>query len=372
MKPLYTFYVQATDQIIDLSLLGKSNIATAAIKTPQVPAAPSLEPVYTTDEYVNGLAEANSTIVITINEKVYMDVIDESGQFSVPIERQPVGSLVEAYIKDSLGYTSTKAGVYVRKIPDVPIVDSVYTYDTVVTGSGEANMTITLIIENRNYIGRVTATLEMPSEEFDGIILGGLHFEKENVDVEESEGINIENHYAYVVGVQLRENNQTVDPELSLHSVFPDMYHYRPVIKALLQNSAATIINDLKIRSLIYQQGETMPLKEIVQTVNMAPNSTMNVVIDWENSPLEPGEYLLEFYAEHGDDFWEWEENFVIEKEEAEQINSAAVGLEDNNNQTEVSLKIGIAILILIIISLVAYIGKLKHPKNFNRKGRFV
>lgn len=212
----------------------------------------------------------------------------------------------------------------------------------------------------------VIATLEMPDEEFDGIILGGMRFEKVNKEDTELNGVQIQNQYAYVIGVQLRENGQVVQPDLSLKKVFPDTYNHRPVVTTLIQNSEPTIIKDLKINAAIYKKGKSELIKEKAQTVNMAPNSTMTFNVEWEK-PLEPGEYQIQLDAQHQDQKWEWTETFTIEKEVAKQINTTAIGLEDYH-PTDVSLKIVIAILIVIIISLLVYIRRLKLSKKAYEK----
>ena len=62
----------------------------------------------------------------------------------------------------------------------------------------------------------ITATIGMPDDEFDGTILGGLHFEKENEEDESSQSVNIQNKYDYVIGVQLSENDHEVYPDHSI------------------------------------------------------------------------------------------------------------------------------------------------------------
>lgn len=59
-----------------------------------------------------------------------------------------------------------------------------------------------------------TATIRMPTNKYDGIILGGLHFQ-ENKDEDakkksEEKDVQIKNKYAYVIGVKLTETPTVV------------------------------------------------------------------------------------------------------------------------------------------------------------------
>lgn len=215
----------------------------------------------------------------------------------------------------------------------------------------------------------VTAVLQMPQEEYDGIILGGLHFEKVVEEEEDAEGISLENKYAYVIGVQLSENDHEVLPDLHLKSVSPELVNYRTALIVNLQNSEPVIISNLTIDAQVYKQGETELIHEISQKqVNIAPQSNMNVVIDWKNKPLDPGEYMLEMKATDGSETWEWKETFVIEKEAAKQLNKDAVELEED--KLNIWIVVGMVLLVLIILVLLLYIRKLKrnpaHKDNLN------
>jgi|SRR5690625_1390528 len=209
----------------------------------------------------------------------------------------------------------------------------------------------------------VTGDLEMPEEEYDGIILGGFHFEKVMDEEESAEGVNLENKYSYVIGVQLTENDNEVLPELHLNSIKPELVNHRTAVVAALQNSAPILVEDLTISAKVFKKGEKEPLKEKKQEqINMAPNSTMNFTIDWENKALDPGDYILKMKATDQSETWEWEESFVIEKDDATALNKDAVELDDDKvNKWIVA---GIVILIIIIAALLFYIWKLKRQQD--------
>ena len=111
------------------------------------------------------------------------------------------------------------------------------------------------------------------------------------------------------------------------------------------------------MQASVFKKGDTEVLHESYKEKyeSMAPNSTMDFVIDWENQELEKGEYVLEMQAKTGEKEWKWVEEFTIEQKE-EVLNKQAVELEKNwTNWYLIALgvlTIIIGILIYVIIRL--------------------
>jgi membrane-associated HD superfamily phosphohydrolase len=206
----------------------------------------------------------------------------------------------------------------------------------------------------------ITATLNTPEAPFEGIKLGGLHFEKVPGEAEEeTEGVTIQNRYAYVIGLQISESDEEVSPELLLQSITPTLVNYRTAVVTELQNSQPRLMNDVTVNAKVYEKNNSEVIRDVTQEeINMAPNSTMDFVIDWDNRPLEAGDYQLHLTATAGEETWEWEEEFVIE-EETEVLNEDAVELEDSNNNWVIYISI-LLLLILIILILLIYIRRMK------------
>ena len=102
----------------------------------------------------------------------------------------------------------------------------------------------------------VSAHIQMPNEEFDGIILGGLHFEKIMDEKEQAQGVQLQNQYAYVIGVQLSENDLEVEPSLHLISVEPKLVNYRTSVVANIQNRQPHLLNNLNVYGAVYKKRE--------------------------------------------------------------------------------------------------------------------
>lgn len=203
----------------------------------------------------------------------------------------------------------------------------------------------------------ITATIGMPDDEFDGVILGGLHFEKANKDDESSQAVNIQNKYAYVIGIQLSENDHEVCPDLQLKSIKPDLINYRTAVVATIQNNKPVIIQDLKVQASVFKKGDKEVLHESYkENMSMAPNSNMDFVIDWENQELEKGEYVLKMQAQTAEKEWKWDEPFTIEQKE-EALNKQAVELEKNMTN---GYLVALSVLTIIIVILIYVIIQMK------------
>ncbi|MGK7376429.1 DUF916 and DUF3324 domain-containing protein [Planococcus sp. 1R117A] len=199
----------------------------------------------------------------------------------------------------------------------------------------------------------VTVLLKMPDEAFDGVILGGLYFEKVLDEETEDAGIQIQNKYTYVVGLMLSETDKVIKPELALKTVQPSLVNYRTAVTANIQNSTAAIVNDLEIDArVLSEDGEELVYVE-KRDLSMAPNSNMDFVIDWENRELEPGAYTLVMDGTLGEENWIWEYPFEIPKEEAEELNEEAVDLVEGTNAY---VNGGYSLVIVILLGIIFWL----------------
>ncbi|RJZ17285.1 hypothetical protein DYZ49_00462 [Listeria monocytogenes] len=205
-----------------------------------------------------------------------------------------------------------------------------------------------------------TAAIQMPAENYDGIILGGLHFQEKKEEDKEKESsendVQIKNEYAYVIGVKLTEKTTVVKPELELNQIKPATRNYRNVVEMNLQNTKATLVGGLAVDAKIYKKGSEKVLHESKRTdLSMAPNSNFNYSVDWENQELKPGKYKVHLVAKNKEDKWEWTKEFTISSDQAKKANKAALGLE--KDYTWMYIVGGVLLFILLIITTY-FVGK--------------
>ncbi|OHX55714.1 hypothetical protein BB777_00700 [Planococcus faecalis] len=132
-----------------------------ATETPDVPAAPAVDPVDNDDAVVTGKGEAGTDVTVTIGDKEYTGTVDKDDNFEVEVPVQETGTEIKVVVTDKAGNASDPTVVVVgdaTETPDVPAapaVDPVDNDDAVVTGKGEAGTDVTVTIGDKEYTGTV-------------------------------------------------------------------------------------------------------------------------------------------------------------------------------------------------------------------------
>lgn len=176
--------------------------------------------------------------------------------------------------------------------------------------------------------------IDMPDEKIAGIILGGIVISTDIAQEDDTEntGIQIQNKYDYVIGMKLMQSDEEVLPELYFKGVDTGLVNYRPAVSFRLQNDQPVIIKNMNIQADVFQKGKDEVLYQLqLDQAEMAPNSNGDFVIEWGNTPIKAGNYILKVRAEHEGRIWEWEESFEITAQSANETNQNAVGIEKSN-----------------------------------------
>lgn len=214
----------------------------------------------------------------------------------------------------------------------------------------------------------IDVNLEMPSESFDGVILGGLYFKEKEDEASKNkqEGVQIENKYAYAIGVVLRETDVEVKPDMKLNEVKPTQINGRNVVTANLQNVKPAMLKNLSVDAKVYKEkGKDVLFEEKKENLRMAPNSNFDYAISWENKAFDPGTYRVEITATDGDQKWEWKKNFSIEGKTADKLNDSAV--EAKKDYTLYYI-IGGVLLVVLLLVLVFFLGRRSNKEKNNEK----
>nr|WP_236674608.1 DUF916 and DUF3324 domain-containing protein [Enterococcus sp. BWR-S5] len=172
--------------------------------------------------------------------------------------------------------------------------------------------------------------LTMPEEVFDGEILGGIQVLKKTKEVEGE----IVNRYGYIIGLRLTETDTPVQRKLEVNEVRAEKTFGSTGIVAEIQNPTMEGIGHLKYDVEIKnKQEETVRKKTFDKDMSIAPNSTYDFAVDWEEESLEAGDYVLHLViADAKGNHWTFDEPFVITEEEAEKINQSLLPIAPSNN----------------------------------------
>lgn len=220
-------------------------------------------------------------------------------------------------------------------------------------------------------------TIKMPENEYTGDIIGGFYIQKKTDDVEakKDESVQIKNQYSYVIGIRLNETDTAVTPKLKLNQIEPALQNYRTAVTANLQNTEATIINDLDVNANVTKQNSTTVLHETNKKgLSMAPNSNFDYPINWDNEPLNPGKYTAHIKAKSGEEEWSFDKNFEIKAEASKKLNKEAVEVAkpQPNWLLIITVSIGSIILIGGLLIFLIIRNEKKKRLELERRARLV
>ncbi|MGX7418177.1 DUF916 and DUF3324 domain-containing protein [Carnobacterium gallinarum] len=219
--------------------------------------------------------------------------------------------------------------------------------------------------------------VKMPTETISGVIAGGVYLtqkEESTKDEDASKGVQIKNKFVYVVGIQLRQNEDisALKPDMKLDKkkILPTQVNYRNYLGINLQNTEAIYIRNLTVDAKVYQKGNNQVLHEAKQEgMKMAPNSNFNFGVNWENQEFKAGTYRVKVTAkaEDYDKTWSWDEEFTIERKTADKLNKQAVELE-KPDYTIYYIIAGVTLIVFLLIILYLIKRHLDKKKEVERR----
>ncbi|GEO70228.1 DUF916 and DUF3324 domain-containing protein [Levilactobacillus acidifarinae] len=171
----------------------------------------------------------------------------------------------------------------------------------------------------------VSLKVKMPATQLNGMILGGINVQKLNADEKKAKkGVMINNRFAYVIGVRLRESGVNVAPNLKLLAVEAGQTNSLNQVKAQLQNPEPGIMNNLKVKAQVTKQGDSQViLKNEKANMSMAPNSNFKYAIPWGNTQLKAGTYTLTLDATaKGGYKWHFVKNFTVTQKQLSKLSN--------------------------------------------------
>lgn len=193
--------------------------------------------------------------------------------------------------------------------------------------------------------------IEMPISEYDGTILGGIVVSRQedtdsltNYETEQS-GSTILNHYSYVVGVKLTETDAVIQPNFTLVNVEPQTVDYKAAIVHYLRNTEALIVKDLSVSLTISEYDSAETVLETDWTIDMAPNSIIELPALPENGQLEAGKYLSHMELVLDGEVLELEYVFTIDGSQIREISGSVI-----TEQTGIPLWAWVIIVLLIVL----------------------
>ncbi|KRM72960.1 DUF916 and DUF3324 domain-containing protein [Lacticaseibacillus brantae] len=204
----------------------------------------------------------------------------------------------------------------------------------------------------------VTFTLTVPKSGIDGSVLGGFYVTPEEEESTAKSGMSIQNQFAMVIGIQLRENTTTQSPELKLGTVEAALHNSQTAIKANVRNVVPVHFGQMTITAKVTKSGSSDVLYQSTRkNLEMAPNSNFDYSILMKDKAYQAGDYTLNLVAKSGKKTWTLTKGFTIKAETARELNKKA-GIETTDYTW---LYIGGAVVLLAVIAgLAFYLGRRK------------
>ncbi|MDK4449669.1 DUF916 and DUF3324 domain-containing protein [Enterococcus casseliflavus] len=218
---------------------------------------------------------------------------------------------------------------------------------------------------NPNEEQTITFQLTIPVEGFMGTILGGFYCYEEKIDDKVdtgSDGFSLTNKFAFSIGVKLRCSNEEIEPKLDISKVKPGLDNGYLTVFGTIDNPQPVLLSQLDMKATIKEKGHKEVLHKLQQKVSLAPSSSFELPISWENEPLKAGDYQLSIQLKNASGKkWQMEKEFQI-KSSDQKLNHQAVELKEDRFADWFYVITGL--FLIVILSLVLYIVKLRHNQQ--------
>lgn len=261
---------------------------------------------------------------------------------------------------DAISASTNRNGVIDYKTPDIRDKTLRYPFSEI------ADIETQDLTIPANGTGIASIVINMPAEEYDGVILGGLVLTRRTeAEQETGNGMSLQNVYSYVIGVKLSETDVPVEPDFEIESVQGESVNYQASMVHYIRNFTAAIAKDMNIQIAVTDEEGNVVAEIERDGIDMAPNSTMPLAVSLlpdggesngsgqTQTPgdLASGDYTSEIKIDHNGQTWDFIHKFTIGSAEADNINNETIGAGPEAGGSFDNLPI---ILLIIAIAVIA------------------
>jgi len=218
----------------------------------------------------------------------------------------------------------------------------------------------------------ISVTVAVPNEYFEGALLGSIRILREATDRErEDPDTNVDQytHVTAVVLVMRDDAEEILDPDFALGSITIEPAGNSSLVTANVRNIKPILVIGATVTAKIFPAGGDQPIFEnTMDSVDFAPNSIFPFSFtDREDFYIDPGNYTAVVTLQYQDMTWEFEENFAIAPDEADEVNEVDESNEGADNQNVlqedeekstpiwiiIAISFGGVILIIVIVMII-------------------
>lgn len=190
----------------------------------------------------------------------------------------------------------------------------------------------------------ILLTLQMPDQEFAGVLVGGVRVTQ--ADTKQTE--TVANKIAYEIGVMIREQDTVLEKELN----YLKLKQNTNSLDLVFQNPVSTFINDLTLTTEITTGDQKQKVfSDETKNLQVAPNTQFAFEIPTPDT-LPAGKYQVKIHASSEKNKWQWafEDTFQISKQAAKGAKKTAFEKKQNPYLMYILLSAMIVLLLLIVI----------------------
>ncbi|MBC1373254.1 hypothetical protein HB847_12825 [Listeria booriae] len=145
-----------TEILAKQELNGKYSVYSGATVTQGAVTPPTVNPVTTDDTVVTGTGMKGATVKVTLGGIDYTGTVDNNGNYSIPILKQPFGTVITATETLNGKTSAATIATVTQGTVAAPTINSLTTEDTIVRGTGITGAVVTITIGSSTYTGTVT------------------------------------------------------------------------------------------------------------------------------------------------------------------------------------------------------------------------
>ena len=195
---------------------------------------PSVLAVTNEDTKIRGTGKKNSEIIVEIGTNKYKGNVDNNGDFSIDIPKQPSGTIINVSQKEEGKRESNKVKteVYKTRLEKITI-DNVVNTDTKITGKAKPKADVKLVINGREYIGKADDTgrfeIQVSTLSDGDIVIGTQSFGDKITSEEERVTVGIGKGQKPIVNEITNEETEVkgkADPRAKIRVILEDNKEY--------------------------------------------------------------------------------------------------------------------------------------------------
>ncbi|WP_334329924.1 DUF916 and DUF3324 domain-containing protein [Companilactobacillus sp. HBUAS59699] len=197
----------------------------------------------------------------------------------------------------------------------------------------------------------VTIHLNAPKDNFSGIILGGIRVQEITPTPKaKKKGLNINNEYAYVIGLELRQNSDKIQPKIQLGNIFEKQVNNYNYVAADLINPNPSIIDNISINATVKDKNGKEVYTQDKKNLSMAPNSDFNYLIGSPKQTLKAGTYELVLNAKSGTTSWHFDRKFTITTQTVKKLAKTTIPKHTTPNYLLIAFIIAILLVMILVV----------------------